>query len=339
MSIRLLASFALAALLCAPQAKAEEKTFVLKLATVAPEGTPWAEQMQDFRKRVEKASNGRLKIKAFLGGTLGDENATVSETRRGRIQAWGGSTAALGSVVPELQLLELPYLFKNEAEADYILDKVLFDDLKEVLAKRGYVLAFWAENGYQGMGTKFGCVTSPEDFGGHKMRSQESLVHLETFRSFGASPVPIPVTEVLTALQTGVVDGFSNTTLFSFAASWYQGVKAYTVTDHIYQPAAVLISKKYYDTLPADLQQILVADSQKQAEKGRAGVRALAPFLLQNFTNAKIEVCKLTPEQKATFAKLSKPVHEKYLAGPGKSARPMYDKVVKGLADFRAKNK
>lgn len=338
MSIRLLASFAVATLLCSAQARAEEPV-VLKLATVAPEGTPWAEQMQNFRTRVEKASGGRLKLKAFLGGTLGDENATVSETRRGRIALWGGSTGALGSVVPELQMLELPYLFQNEAEADYILDKVLNEDLKKILADRGYVLAFWAENGYQGMGTKFGCVKTPADFAGHKMRSQESMVHLETFRSFGASPVPIPVTEVLTALQTGVVDGFSNTTLFSFAASWYQGVKSYTVTDHIYQPAAVLISKKVYDELPEDLQKLLTADSQEQADTGRAGVRALAPFLLQNFTNAKIEVCKLTPEQKATFAVLSKPVHEKYLAGPGKSARPMYDKVVKSLAEFRAKNK
>lgn len=338
MSMRLLAPFALASLLCSVQARAEEP-IVLKLATVAPEGTPWAEQMQNFRSRVEKASGGRLKIRAFLGGTLGDENATVSETRRGRIAAWGGSTAALGSVVPELQLLELPYLFQNEAEADYILDKVLFDDLKKVLADRGYVLGFWAENGYQGMGTKFGCVTTPADFSGHKMRSQESMVHLETFRALGASPVPIPVTEVLTGLQTGVVDGFSNTTLFSFAASWYQGVTSYTVTDHIYQPAAVLISKKVYDELPADLQKILVADAQEQADAGRAGVRALAPFLLQNFTNAKIEVCKLTPEQKATFAALAKPVHEKFLAGPGKSARPLYDKIVKGLATFRAQKK
>lgn len=338
MSVRLLTTVALAAVLTATQARAEEP-IVLKLATVAPEGTPWAEQMQTYRKRVEKASNGRIKVKAYLGGTLGDENATVSETGRGRIALWGGSTGALGSVVPELQMLELPYLFQTPEEADYILDHVLFDDFKKALEARGYVLGFWAENGYQGMGTKFGCVTTLESFAGHKMRSQESSVHLETFRSLGASPVPIPVTEVLTALQTGVVDGFSNTPLFAFAASWYQGVKSFTVTDHIYQPAAILISKKVFDTLPEELKPIVLGDPRSQAVEGRVGVRALTPFLLQNFTNAKIEVCHLTAEQKATFAKAAKPVHEKFLAGPGKSARPLYEKAMKALTEFRARKK
>lgn len=339
MNIRMWGLVAIAALVGATQARAAEEPVVLKLATVAPDGTPWAEQMQNYRKRVEAESKGRVKVKAFMGGTLGDEVATVSEASRGRIALWGGSTGALGSLVPELQMLELPYLFENEAEADYILDEVLFEDFRAVLEKRGFVLVFWADNGYQGMGTKFGCVRTPADFTGHKMRSQESVAHLETFRALGASPVPIPVTEVLTALQTGVVDGFANTPLFAFAASWYQGVKSYTVTDHIYQPAAVLISKKVYDTLAPDLQKIVLGDARAQAVEGRVGVRALAPFLLQNFTNAKIEVCKLTGDEKATFAKLSKPVHEKFLAGPGKSAKPMYDKAMKALAEFRAKKK
>ena len=339
MRARPLATFALAALLCAFQAARAEEPVVLKLATVAPDGTPWAEQMQTYRKRIEKESGGRLKVKAFMGGTLGDENATVSETRRGTIAMWGGSTGALGSVVPELQMLELPYLFQSAEEADYILDDVLFEDFKKILADRGYVLAFWAENGYQGMGTKFGCVSSPKDFSGRKMRSQESSVHLETFRALGASPVPIPVTEVLTGLQTGVVDGFSNTPLFSFAASWYQGIKHYTVTEHIYQPAAILISKKVFDGLSPDLQKIVLGDAKQQAVEGRVGVRALTPYLLQNFTNAKIEVCKLDAAQKAEFAKLAKPVHEKYLSAEGKAARPLYEKAMKALAAFRAKKK
>jgi tripartite ATP-independent transporter DctP family solute receptor len=329
---------ALLVLALAPFARAED-VVTLKLATVAPDGTPWAEQLQQYKARVEKESGGKIKVKAFLGGTLGDENSTVAETRRGTIGMWGGSTAALGSVVPELQVLELPYLFQSGAEADYILDEVLHEDLRKLLADRGYVLAFWAENGYRSYGSKFGCIKTPADVKGRKMRSQESSVHLDTYRSIGESPVPIPVTEVLTGLQTGVVDGFDNTPLFAFAASWYQGVKFYSVTDHIYQPAAVLISKKVFDGVSPELQKILVGDSKKQAIDGRVGVRALTPYLLENFSAAKVQVCKLSDAEKAEFAKATLPVHKVFVEGEGKSAAALYQKAKKALDELRAKKK
>lgn len=316
-----------------------EEPITLRLGTIAPDGTPWAETMEKFKKRVEKESNGRLRVRSFMGGTLGDENSTVAETRRGTLALWGGSTAALGSVVPEMQMLELPYFFHNEKEADYILDEVLFEDFRKILDARGYVLLFWADNGYQSIGSKHGFVKSLDDFKGRKFRSQESSVHLDTFRSLGAMPVPISATEVLSSLQTGVVDGFSNTPLFSFAASWYQGVKYFTVTDHVYQPAVVLMSKKVFETLPADLQKIVIGDSKKQAVEGRVGVRALTPFLLQNFENAGVSVYRLSKEEKAAFAKATEPVHQKFIKGEGKAAAGMYEKASKALKERRAQGK
>jgi tripartite ATP-independent transporter DctP family solute receptor len=318
----------------ARSARAEEPV-VLKLATVAPDGTPWAEQLQRFKARVEAEAPGRVRLKAFLGGTLGDETTTVAETRRGTIAMWGGSTGALGSVVPELQLLELPYLFRTNEEADHILDEVVFEDFRKLLAERGYVLLFWAENGYRSMGTKFGPVHTIADLKGRKMRSQESSVHLETYRALGASPVPISVTEVLSGLQTGVVDGFDNTPLFAFAASWYQGVKHYTVTDHIYQPGVVVISKKVFDGLAPDLQKVLVGNPKAQAVDGRIGVRALTPYLLQNFSAAKVEVHRLTEAEKAEFARLTLPVHQKFIEGEGKAVAPLYKKIQASLAALR----
>ena len=103
------------------------------------------------------------------------------------------------------------------------------------------------------------------------MRSQESLVHLETYRALGALPQPIAVTEVLPALQTGVVDGFDNTPLYTFAASWHLAIKHFTLSEHIYQPGAVLVSKKEFDKLPADLQKVLTADLDDITRKGRDG--------------------------------------------------------------------
>lgn len=317
-----------------------EKTFVLKLATVAPDNTPWAEQVNAWKARVEKESKGRVKVKAFLGGTLGDENSTADETRRGGISIWGGSTGALGSIIPELQVLELPYLFRTPEEADYILDEVLYEDLRKLLEQRGFVLAFWAENGYRSFGSKFGHVKTPADLKGRKMRSQPSSVHLETYRALSASPVPIGVTEVLSSLQTGVVDGYDNTPLFAFAASWYQGAKYYTVSDHIYQPGAVLISKKVWDTMPADLHEVLLGDPKAMAREGRKDVRMLAPLLLENFVAAGIDLYRLTEAEKAALAKATLPVHQRFLqSSEGRKAKPLYDKAMKALEEYRKRNK
>src|SRR5688572_25568155 len=171
----------------------------LKLATVAPDGTPWSDGLKQLKAMVEMDTAGRIVVKPFLGGVLGDENETVVACQRGQIQGVGASTGAVAAVVPELAVLELPLLFRNTAEADHILDNVILTKAEALFRERGLVLGFWSENGYRSFGTRFGFVKSPADLAGHKMRSQEHKAHLETYRQFGASPVPIPVTEVLTS--------------------------------------------------------------------------------------------------------------------------------------------
>ena len=310
---------------------------VAKLATVAPDGTPWADQLIAFKTRLDKETGGKMRLKAYLGGALGDENTTASECKRGAIQMWGGSTGALATIVPELALLELPYLFRTVEEADHVLDTILFEDMKKLLLARGLVLLFWAENGYRSFGTKFGGVTKPTDLKGKKMRSQESEVHLEMYKAFGASPVPIAVTEVLSSLQTGVVDGFDNTPLFTFAASWHQGIKHYSLTESIYQPGIVVANKKWFDALPAEVKKSVVGDAQAEAVNGRKGVRELAPLLVENFKNAGITVHVPTEAEKAVFAKVSEPVHTKWTASKGKTAAPMVAKAKAALAAYRKK--
>jgi tripartite ATP-independent transporter DctP family solute receptor len=292
------------------RARAAEIT--LKLATVAPEGTPWAEQLVQLKRKVETETGGRLRIKIFLGGALGDENQTVAECRRGAIAMWGGTTGALATSVPELSVFELPYLFASADKADHVFDKLLAEDLRRRLAARGFGLVLWAENGFRSFGTKWGPVKTPADLKGHKMRSQESLVHLETYRALGALPQPIAVTEVLPALQTGVVDGFDNTPLYTFAASWHLAIKHFTLSEHVYQPGCVLVSKKVLDPLAPDLQKALTGGLQQITADGRAGVREMAPLLVQNFTNAKIPVYRPSASERAAFVKATAVVYEKY---------------------------
>src|SRR5690606_2698369 len=178
------------------RARAEEPELVMKVATVAPSGTPWATQLKKLKKTIKEQSGGRIKVKTYLGGALGDEISTAEATKRGTIQCFGGTAGALAAAIPELDVLELPFLFPTEKAADKVLDDVVREDLDALLWERGYKLMFFSENGYRSIGSTF-LVKSPADLKGRKMRSQQSDVHLNTWKAIGASPVPIAVTEVL----------------------------------------------------------------------------------------------------------------------------------------------
>ncbi len=311
-------------------AKAEAE-FTMKVASVAPAGTPWAKHLRALKKRIQNDSGGRIKVKAYLGGALGDEIATAEATKRGAIQVFGGTAAALASAVPELAVVELPFLFDRVAQADHVLDHVIRQDLEKLLWDRGYKLAFYSENGWRSIGTNFGPVHGPKDLAGKKMRSMESDVHLATWRALGASPVPIPVTEVLSALQTGVVDGFDNTPLFTFAASWYQGINNFTLTRHSYQPGLVVISRKWWEKLPADLQQVVLGDPAAESKKGRRGVRAIRKMLVQNFTNAGIAVYEPTAAERAAMRQATRKVHDEFARKTGSAGKRLLDKIRKAL--------
>jgi tripartite ATP-independent transporter DctP family solute receptor len=316
-----------------------EDVHVLKIATVAPDGTPWSDGLATFKKNVEAAAPGRMSVKVFTGGALGDENETVLSTQRGQIQGVGASTGALASLVPELAVLELPRLFRTAEEADYILDTVVLQTLEKAFRDRGFVLGFWSENGYRSFGTNWGPVHTPADLKGHKMRAQENPVHVEMYKAFGASPVPIPVTEVLTSLQTGVIDGYDNTPLFAFAAQWTSATKYYSLTNHIYQPAAIVYNKAWFDALPPDLQQIVMGARKDLMVQMRKEIRALHPILVANLKDMKVNVYQPTPEELATFDAPAKVARDNYLAKATPAEKALYAQIVKGLETYRATHK
>ncbi|MDP2307231.1 MAG: TRAP transporter substrate-binding protein DctP [Pseudomonadota bacterium] len=338
--MRLLRTFlplAAAALLLVTLPEAEaEAVATLKIATVAPEGTPWADGLNQLKAQVEKDSGGRVAVRTFLGGVLGDENETVQSVQRGQYQGVGASTGALASIVPELSVLELPYLFRSAEEADYVLDKVILTAVEKAFKDHGLILAFWSENGYRTFGSNWGPVKSPADLKGRKMRSQESEVHLQMYRSFGASPVPIPVTEVLTSMQTGVIDGWDNTPLFAFAAQWTSATKFVSLTNHIYQPAAIAYNKAWFESQPADLQAILLKARTGLAPQMRKEIRALNPILIQNLSEMKVTVYKPTATELAAFEAPAKVARDTYMAKATAGEKALLAQIVKGIDAYRA---
>lgn len=317
---------------------ADDGVVVVKLASVAPIDSPWEIKLQEFKKKAEAAVPGKLKVKIFAGGALGDENDTVLATKRGQVQAVGASTGAIASQIPELNVLELPYLFRSLAEADHILDNVIKDDVAKYADERGLHFGFWSENGFRSFGGKFK-VSKPEDLKGRKMRSQENPIHLAMYRAFGASPSPIATTEALTALQTGNVEGYDQAPLYLFAASWHTASTNYSITDHIYQPAAIIYNKAAWDSWSPEIQKALNDAAASIQIDLRNQVRALTPILLKNLNDTGVAVNVLTAEERAPFAAIAAGARAEYMKKASKGEKALHAKIEKGLADFRAGKK
>jgi TRAP-type transport system periplasmic protein len=308
----------------------------VRFVSIAPDGTPWSEQMTAMKNRVEKESGGRLVFKLYLGGQLGGEVETLRSLQRGRVQAWGGSVGALAGLIPELQLLEFPYLFHSLDEADHVLDQVLFKPYSDLLAAKGLSLQSWNENGWRHIGTKDKPILAPGDAKGLKARSQPSPIHLRMWKALGSNPVAISVPEVLTSLQTGVVDGFDNSPLFTTATSWHTAIKHYVLTQHMYQPGAVVFNKAFLDKLPEDLRKILIGDAKAEAAVGRAGVRALEPEVLKLMETEGVKIYRISEAERQAFARTLEPVHDEFAKAVGPD---LLAKTRKALAEYRAAKK
>jgi TRAP-type C4-dicarboxylate transport system substrate-binding protein len=332
----------LAATLIASNALAGEKTIIIKGASVAPAGTPWDKWIKRVGRRVTKQAKKAgisVKYKFYLSGRLGGEKETVEECRLGRLPTIGVSVGAIATAVPAFNVFELPYLFRSDAEADHILDEVVFDRMADLLYKSGFILLSVTENGWHGMGTQGTPILKASDFRGRKLRVQQSRVHLETFKALGASPVEMGVPEVLSALQNKVVDGFSNTPLFSFATNWYRAIQHYSVTRHIYQPAVLVASKKWYNRQPKKLQKILVdpVARLKESRLSRKWIRALNGPLLAQFGQNQVKVHYPSAAELAKMAKAAKVVHAKFREFGGKDGAALLDLIEAGLAKYRAR--
>lgn len=314
---------------------AAEAKYTMTIATVAPSDSPWSALLTMFKNEVEKKAKGQIKIKIMLGGALGDENESIMKVSRGQIQAAGASTGALASKIPELNLIELPYLFRNTDEADKIIDNILTAPFEKLFIERGLILGFWSENGYRNFGSRDFMIKSPSDLKGKKMRAQESPVHIMMYKSFGASAVPIPVTEVTQALATGNVDGFDQAVLYAIAAGWSKSIKNFTISEHIYQPAAIVFNAKWYNSLPKDLQQILVEEGRIVQGKGRKAVRSIVPELYEILKADKIVVHELTDAERKVFVDASKSVYTEFRKTFGPKASSLLDTVEAELKKIR----
>lgn len=308
--------------------------YTMKLASVAPTGTPWAVLLQEFKKNVRTATGGEVEIKLYLNSIKGAELRLVRDLADGDIQGVGASAGAFASIVKAVSAFEAPYLFRSAKEADYVIDLKVKKLLRRFFRRKGMVYGFPNENGFRHLGYRGDTIKSWKDLKGKEMRSQPNWVHRKMWTTWGAIPKAIPMTEVTTNLKTKAIKGFDNSLIIMYAAGWYKYITHVTLTAHMYQPAFIVYNAKWFDALPKKHQKALLAEGDKLVRRGRKMVRSLNPYWLKKIKQkSDMKVSVLTRGARRAFENRSKRVYGSYSG----NARTLLNAIRRGVKEYRRK--
>jgi tripartite ATP-independent transporter DctP family solute receptor len=201
-----------------------------------------------FAKEVEKASGGKMKVRAIGNGLAGLGHPDAAGPDRRRAGDDGRLHRHAGGHRPRMAIWDTPFLFNNTKEADVVLDGPVGQKVKDKLQPKGMVgLVYW-ENGFRNLTNNKRPITKLEDLDGIKLRVMQNNVFLDSFKTLGANAVPLPFSELFTALETKAVDGQENPFNTMLSSKFYEVQKYLTVSNHVYSPWIVTVSKWWWDT-------------------------------------------------------------------------------------------
>ena len=258
-----------------------------------------------FADELARLTQGRFTVKQFPASSLGGESEMIEGVQLGTQPLALVSTGALPNFVPQVAVLDLPFLFRNYAHAHAVLDGAIGQELLGRFPARGLVALAWGEGGFRHITNNKRPVAAPGDLRGLKIRTQENTMHIAAFKGMGAIPTPINWPETFVALQQGTVDGQENPLPVIISAKFDQVQKHLTLTGHVYSPCIFLMNKASFDKLPAADKQAFLDAAKEGAKanrarvdeddaKGVADLRAKGMTVIDNVDKAKF-VAALAP--------------------------------------------
>lgn len=294
----LLAAVALAAL--APLAQAQDiKPRLIRFGYGLAEASNQGRAVKVFAEQVEKLSGGKMKVRAIGGAALGPDTQMQQALIGGAQEMMVGSTATLVGITKEMALWDTPFLINNTKEADALLDGPVGEKIKAKLEDKGLVgLVYW-ENGFRNLTNNKRQVAKLEDLEGIKLRVMQNNVFLDSFKTLGANAVPLPYSELFTALETKAVDGQENPYNTILSAKFYEVQKYLTVTNHVYAPWIVTVSKKFWDGLSKDERAVLQKAAVVSRDFERKDTREEAARALADLKAKGMQITELSPAETA----------------------------------------
>jgi TRAP-type C4-dicarboxylate transport system substrate-binding protein len=228
---------------------ADKPKYELKIASLAPKGSSWMKSFERTNREIKKATGGEVALKIYGGGVMGDEGAMVRKMRTGQLDGAAVTNVGLGDIAPSLLVLQLPLVFKNYGELDYVRDK-MSPRLTKILEKNGFVLLHWGDVGFNYIFSN-SPVKKPGDIKKTKMWVWDADPISKTVMEVaGVNGVMMGVPDVLPSLQTGVVDAFNNSPYGAVALQWHSKAKYVTNLKVAMVIGGLVMSKKSWEEIP-----------------------------------------------------------------------------------------
>jgi C4-dicarboxylate-binding protein DctP len=323
----ILAAASVAALALTGPVSAADSPIVLKFSHVVASDTPKGKAADKFKELAEKYTNGKVKVEVYPNSTLYKDKEELEALQLGAVQMLAPSNSKFGPIgIKEFEVFDLPYILPDLKTLRKVTDGPLGARLLKLLDSKGMTgLAYW-DNGFKQMSANKKLL-DPADYKGLKFRIQSSKVLEAQFRTLGAIPQVMAFSDVYQALQTGVVDGQENTWSNIYTQKMNEVQKYMTVTNHGYIGYVVVVNKKFWDGLPADIRDELSKAMKEATEYGNGASAQDNDEALEAIKKAgKSEIITLTPEQDDAMRKAMMPVYKDVASRVG---QPLIDEFLK----------
>lgn len=305
----------------------------LKIATLSPDGTSWMREIRAGAKAIEERTEGRVKLKFYPGGVMGNDKTVLRKIRVGQLHGGAFPGGALVEVYNDMQLYSLPFLFQSYEEVDYVRQR-MDPLLRKGLEEHGLVAVGLSEGGFAHLLSSH-ALRRRQDLDGRKVWIPEgdelSRIALETA---DISPVPLPISDVYTGLQTGLIDTVASSPIGAIAFQWHTKVRYFTDVPIMYLFGTLAFAKKAFDKL-SDADQFIVNDVMGAIfEKLDSEVRADNQAAREALRNQGIEFVTPSPDEAERWRSIAKEAERRY-EGRDLFTEEMYETLKGHLRDYR----
>ncbi len=305
------------------------------LSTIAPEGSPSGNTVDAIARLLTRASGGGIKAKRRMGGVLGDEQNTALRCQKGQIQVWAGSLGALVPLVPELRFLEQPYMFPDIATFRRVMKPFQYGrgpELAPLFERRGLVPLGVVPVGWRNISTVRRPVRSPADLRGMSVRVQPGGLHDQIWKTWGAVPRPIALTELNSALEVRLVEAFDVQATFVYATSLDARIKYYTITRHVFTTGVAVVNKEAWDGLPEAWRRKIRAGADEIISRGSDEHIQFDEDLIALLPRRGVEIIRPGAAEMAEFRSVAAPVERHIRATASAEELRLFERI-KGLVD------
>ncbi|MGB0084504.1 MAG: TRAP transporter substrate-binding protein [Rhodomicrobiaceae bacterium] len=301
----------------------------LKASDVHPTGYPTVVAVEDMGKKLEKATNGRLSVAMYPSMQLGGEKEAIEQAQVGAIAFARVSVGALGPVVDDLNVFNMPYVFRNTEHMEKVIDGPIGHELLGRITDsgKGLVGLCWMDAGARNFYDTKKPIKDLGDLKGQKIRVMGNPMFVDMANAMGANGVPLGYDQVFSSLQTGVIDGAENNPPSFVFDNHYQVAKYYTVDEHLIVPEVLVMSKKIWDTLSKEDQASLMKFAGEAQLEERKLWKEYEQKAMEKAKAAGIQIIQVSEAEKKKFQDAVKPVWDKY--------GPKYADLIKRIQDVK----